>query len=209
MVGEDPGPGLVGPAIGRFVTVTFRAAPSGLSFELVHHDHARLRLRPLLSTGALPFGGEKVSCRSSAGQWTTTVLSAADGMLELSAPRWLSRPAQRRWRRVPLDQPVRVVVGERAWAARLQDVSMKGAAVLLERSAGVRPGDVLVLEVPAGSIRATVRSVRHHSQRLLVVVGVAYDRLEPAALRWVAAAVSGRVGGAAGTAAREGEGHPG
>lgn len=179
-------------AVGRFVTVSFKAAPSGLGFELVEHAGSSLRLKPLYSRGALPFEGERVECRSSAGQWTTTVRSTRDGLLELAPPRWLERPAQRRWRRVPVDHAVAVHLGERTWAARLQDVSMKGAAVLLERSAGVRPGDALTIDVPGGSIQATIRSVRHHSQRLLVVAGVAYDRLEPAALRFVAAAVSGR-----------------
>ena len=181
-----------GAAVGRFVTVHFKAAPSGLGFEVVEQAGPSLRLKPLLSRGALPFAGERVECRSSAGQWTTTVRSTGDGLLEVAPPRWLSRPAQRRWRRVPVGHAVAVHRGERTWAARLQDVSMKGAAVLLERSAGVRPGDALTIDVPGGSIQATVRSVRHHAQRLLVVAGVAYDRLEPAALRFVAAAVAGR-----------------
>lgn len=189
---EDGGAPDGAAAVGRFVTVRFKAAPSGLGFELVGQEAAALRLRPLLSTGALPFDGERVECRSSAGRWTTTVLSTRGGLLELVPPRWLARSAQRRWRRVPFDHAVEVRAGERAWAARLQDVSMKGAALLIERSAGVRPGDAVSIGVPGGSIDATVRSVRHHPQRLLVVAGVAYDRLEPAALRFVAAAVAGR-----------------
>lgn len=204
MVEEQRASRGVGPAVGRFVTVVFRAAPAGLAFELVDHDEHRLHLRPLLSTAAVPFEGERVSCRSSAGQWSTTVLSVGDGLLELSAPRWLSRPAQRRHRRVPVDQAVTVVAGDRRWAARLQDVSMQGAAVLLERSAGARQGDALTLEVPGGAIKATVRSVRHHSQRLLVVAGLAFDRLEPGAVRWVAGVVSGRTG-----ATTAGAGEPG
>ncbi len=203
MVDEERADRPAGPVVGRFVTIVFRDAPSGLAFELLEHDEHRLRLRPLLLTGALPFRGEKVTCRSSAGQWSTTVLSAADGTLELSAPRWLSRPVQRSWRRVPLDQSVTVGVSGRAWAGRLQDVSMKGAAILLERTAAVRAGDRLELEVPGGTIQASVRSVRSHPQRLLVVVGVVYDRIDPVALRWVAAAVGGRseAGDAAGPGA--------
>lgn len=179
------------PAIGRFVTVHFEAAPAGIGFELVEQSGSSLVLRPLFSRGARPFQGERVECRSSAGTWATIVRSTGDGMVEIAPPRWLSRPAQRRWRRVPVDRAVAVHLGERTWAARLQDVSMKGAAVLLERAAGIRKGDALTIDVPGGSIQATVRSVRHHAQRLLVVAGVAYDRLDPAALRFVAASVAG------------------
>jgi hypothetical protein len=196
MVGEDKASGSVGPAVGRFVTIVFKDAPSGLAFQLLDHDEQAIRLRPLRASGALPFGGERVSCRSSAGQWTTTVVSAVPGLVELSAPRWLSRPAQRRWRRIPLDASVTVVAGGSEWAGRLQDVSMQGAAVLLERSAQVRQGDTVALNVPGGTIRATVRSVRPR-QRLLVVVGVSYERLEPAAIPWVAGVVAGRPGGPA------------
>lgn len=193
MVDDDKAPGAGTPAIGRFVTVSFRGAPSGLVFELLGQVGSTLRLKPLLASGALPFDGERVDCQSSIGRWTTTTLSSRDGVLELAAPTWLARVAQRRSRRIALDEAVNVHAGERDWAGRLSDVSMKGAAVVLERSAGVRPGDPLRLDVGGGSIQATVRSVRPDTQRRLhVVLGVAFDRLEPAALRWVAGAVAGR-----------------
>jgi len=182
-------------SLGRLVTVCFRAAPAGQPFTTLSQSDTSLRLRPLQPRGPLPFGGERVSCESTVGQWSTNVVSSEGGVLELAAPDWVSRSSTRRWRRTPLDEPVGVRAGAGTWAGRLQDVSMQGAAVLVERAAGLRQGDSVIIDVGGGAIRATVRSVRPHPQRLLVVVGVSYERLEPAALRFVAAAVYGRASG--------------
>lgn len=180
-------------ALGRFVTITFRDAPRGLPFALAGEAPGSIRLDPLHARGQLPFVGERVHCRSTVGEWTTTVLSTSDGVLVLAAPRWLARAARRRGRRVTLDAPVTVDAAGEQWAGRLRDLSMKGAAVLVERGARVRPGDTVRIDVEGGTIQATVRSVRPH-QRLLVVLGVSFDRLEATALRWVAATVTGRDG---------------
>lgn len=178
-------------ALGRFVTVTFRDAPRGLPFALAGEEAGSLRLDPLHPRGPLPFVGERVHCRSTAGEWTSTVLVVRDGGLVLAAPRWLARAARRRGRRVAVEVPVTVDAAGERWAGRLQDVSMKGAAVLVERGARVRPGDTVRLELAGGAIQATVRSVRPH-RRLLVVLGLSFDRLEAAALHWVASTVAGR-----------------
>ena len=192
----EPGEGVAQTALGPFVTVHFRDAPAaGAGFALVREQGGSLYLEPLGPRSTMPFVGERVHCRSATGQWTTTALSTTGGILELAAPRWLSRSSMRRGRRVVVEAPVEVRVGdETSWAGRLRDVSMKGAAVLVERAADLKPGDTVAIRLGGGAIQATVRSVRHF-ERLLVVVGLSFDRLEAPALRWVAAAVAGRAPG--------------
>lgn len=180
------------PSIGRHVTVAFDGAPDGEAYVAVRQDDRSLVLHPVRQSGTHPRLGERVRCSSVAGEWATTVSSCRDGELELSLPRWLSRGVQRRWRRVLVACPVRVQIAGGEWAGRLQDVSVGGAAVMLERAADLRPGAAVSLALAGGTATATVRSVRAHAHPLLVVAGVSWNRLDPSAREWLVAEVAAR-----------------
>ncbi|HVC25954.1 MAG TPA: PilZ domain-containing protein [Acidimicrobiales bacterium] len=181
-----------GSAIGRHLTLRSDASPSGTACVIVGADSRSLTVKPMRPGPPPPHlhAGAEVRCTSMAGEWATTVRSVGDATIELAAPRWLSRAAHRRFARVRADQSTSLTLDGTSWAARLQDISLGGAAALVERAAELRPDQRVAVEINGGVATATVRSVRDHAHPLLVVAGLSWLRLDPDARSWIASHVA-------------------
>ncbi|HUY30173.1 MAG TPA: PilZ domain-containing protein [Acidimicrobiales bacterium] len=183
---------LLGSPLGRYVTVFGDESPAGVAYVAVGDARDSLVLRPVRS-GATPGDlapGAHVRCSSAAGEWSTTVRSTRAGTVELALPRWLAREARRRFPRVRTDESASIGVDGGTWAAKLLDVSVGGAAALVERGCGLREGQRIAVSIGDGESSATVRAVREHAHPMLVVVGVAWHLLDPPTRAWVAAQVA-------------------
>lgn len=184
------------PTLGRYVTVACESSPDTTSCVVVDVGARRITLG-LQSLPTQPFvTGDKLTCSSLAGTWTTTVLAARGDVLEVVTPAWLGRAARRRWRRVEVEATVslrvtRPVAGTTV-AARLQEVSAGGASLLLERVPDLAQGAIVEVDLPRGQATAEVRSVRNHAHQLLVIVGIAWTRLDPQARTFLATTGTGR-----------------
>lgn len=202
---SDTGAG--GSRIGRYVTVVVDGSPEVISCVVAREDARKLVLEQVSRQPCELVPGDKLTCTSLTGTWTTTVLSCRGEVIELAAPSWFERSARRRWRRVPATDAVALRITRSAdgtvLSARLQDVSVGGASVLLERAPELVPGVTVEVELPTGRAVAEVRSVRSHSHRLLVVAGLAWTRLDPEARSFVAAAAAAGTGLRARTARDE------
>ena len=202
---SDTGAG--GSRIGRYVTVVVDGSPEVISCVVAREDARKLVLEQVSRQPCELVPGDKLTCTSLTGTWTTTVLSCRGEVIELAAPSWFERSARRRWRRVPATDAVALRITRPAdgtvLSARLQDVSVGGASVLLERAPELVPGVTVEVELPTGRAVAEVRSVRSHSHRLLVVAGLAWTRLDPEARSFVAAAAAAGTGLRARTARDE------
>ena len=80
-----------------------------------------------------------------------------------------TRPGERRFTRVAFPAEARLVDGTRTMPCRVQDLSLKGALVMLSEPQEVAPGEHLVLEIPldeSGNIRMEVVVTRHENDRL-------------------------------------------
>lgn len=146
-----------------------------------------LVVAPVRASLELPSAGERVSCVSVAGWWTAVVVSSDDGVVVLDQPAWMRRPAQRFHRRVPLVVPVGVrVPGEdRSWPSQLVDLSLGGAAVLVESTLPDRAALRVECDLPQGRAQGVARSRRVHAHPGLVVVGVQWAGLDAKAQAWV------------------------
>ena len=202
---SDTGAG--GSRIGRYVTVVVDGSPEVISCVVAREDPRKLVLEQVSRQPCELVPGDKLTCTSLTGTWTTTVLSCRGEVIELAAPSWFERSARRRWRRVPATDAVALRITRPAdgtvLSARLQDVSVGGASVLLERAPELVPGVTVEVELPTGRAVAEVRSVRSHSHRLLVVAGLAWTRLDPEARTFVATAAAAGTGLRARTARDE------
>jgi hypothetical protein len=165
----------------------------GRSFDLVEVRGQTLIAAPIGGHGPLPAPGTTIRCRSSAGYWEAQVQRVEGDQLHLRLPAWTARPTPRASVRVPMDLlEVGAEVAGQRWAVRLLDLSVGGAAVLIERAAAQRPGARPVLVLPQGRARSVVVSRRDHDHPLLVIVGVSFDERDDAAQRWIADQVSRR-----------------
>jgi hypothetical protein len=177
--------------LGQYVTVSGDEHQRGAVYVGVRHDDDRtIRLHPVLPSDQVWRVGQPVWCTSVAGRWTSTVRAVDVGVLQLQVPEWLNRATQRRTVRVRLEHAVWLHLGEVRLAGRLRDLSLGGAAVLLERRDDLTPGREVRVTLPAGDTRATIRSARTHEHPLLRVVGISWSHLDGACSSWIGKAVA-------------------
>lgn len=169
----------------------------GRQFQLVEVTSGAIVARPLDGRPeSVPRQGAVLRCRSSAGYWDARVRQVEGDQVLLDLPAWTRRPNPRAAVRVPVDHlPVVLHVGGHAWAARLLDVSVGGAAAVIERDRSVRPGTRVQLNWDRTGGTAVVVNRRDHAHKLLHVIGLQFDQLDDAARRRVHELVSrGRFG---------------
>jgi hypothetical protein len=166
---------------------------NGRSFDLVEVRGQTLIAEPVGGSGPLPAAGTMLRCRSSAGIWEAQVQRVDGERLHLTLPAWTARSTPRASVRVPMELlPITCRIGGRSWAARLVDLSVGGAAVVIERLAGQRTGARPALLLPRGRVQCVVVTRRDHDHPLLVVLGIAFDQRDDDAKRWIADQVSAR-----------------
>ena len=171
--------------IGRYVTVALATAGAGDVYHLVTIVDGSLRLRAARRPRQTLARGNRVTCISVAGLWEATVVTVDGEDLTLHLPDWTARGLPRRHRRVPCEAKVELCLDTQRFAARLMDVSLGGAAILVEPFESLRPGQVVGIRLPSGEVSARVSSVRPHRHRGLRVVGLAWADLGPESAAWV------------------------
>jgi hypothetical protein len=165
----------------------------GRVFDLVEVRGQTLIAAPVRDNGPLPTVGTTIRCRSSAGIWEAQVQRIDGDRLHLTLPAWTARPTPRRSVRVPMDLvAIEVVLAGRTSAARLLDLSIGGAAVVVERLTASGPGTRPTIVLPRGRVQAMVVGRRPHDHPLLVILGVSFEQRDDDAKRWIADQVSAR-----------------
>ncbi len=176
--------------LGQYVTVSRDDNDGGTVYVGVPHDDRTIRMHPVLPSDQSWRVGQPVWCTSVAGRWTSTIRAVDDGILQLQVPEWVKRAAQRRTARVRLEHPVWLHLDGDRLAGRLRDLSLGGAAVLLERRDGLTPGRNVRVTLPVGDTEATIRSARAHKHPLLRVLGISWTHLDRGCSTWVGTTVA-------------------
>lgn len=171
---------------GEYVTISPDGIGPEAMYVAVRSDHRNLVLHAMLPAERPLQVGELVQCTSDRGRWTARVRAVGDGVLELTVPRWLDRSAQRRHLRVQVEQQVWLHFNRETVAGRLLDLSLGGAAVVLERDGDVAPGLAIRCAAPPGDLWAAVTSVRSHEHPLLLVLGLSWKQLGDTGSIWIA-----------------------
>jgi hypothetical protein len=165
----------------------------GRSFDLVEVRGQTLIAAPVGGQGPLPTPGTTIRCRSSAGTWEAQVQRVDGERLHLTLPAWTARATPRAAVRVPMELvPIGCLIAGRSWSARLLDLSIGGAGVVIERLAAQRVGARPTLVLPRGRVGGLVVARRDHDHPLLVILGVAFEQRDDDAKRWIADQVSRR-----------------
>jgi hypothetical protein len=184
--------GAGGPQPERYVGIRWAGAPVSLLFERVGTAAGGVRLAPSVPGDPMPPAGTEVDCELSTGGFRGRVRDSDGATIVVACPPWVLRPAQRASLRVETDIPVEVEHPGGRWSGRLVDLSVGGAAIVVERSLPLATGASIPVVLPAGRATATIRARRHHEHPLLVVLGVSWQQRDDAAQRWVLGEVASR-----------------
>ena len=165
-------------SVGEYVTVRHDDDRRGRVFVLVAQDAGSVVLRTSGGDNPAIRVGHVVECRSVIGNWEATILQAGEGCVRLRLPDWVARLSQRRHRRVPARLSVDILTGGEPRAARLQDISLSGASILVEAATSLVSGAVVTVRVPPGEISARVVSLRRHDNPHLCLLGLTWLRFD-------------------------------
>lgn len=174
-----------GLSVGRYLTVRRASPAAGEAYLLVEQRSHDLVATPVLPGRALPAAGERVVCGSAVGQWDARVHSSDGTSIVLSLPDWLRRPRHRQSLRVAIDAVATLSLGHTTWWARLTDISMSGAGMVMEAGTPADVGLTLGCALPRGNAHVEVRAVRGSEHPMLQVVGTSWSDADEAARQWI------------------------
>jgi hypothetical protein len=172
--------------LGRTALISFTTNPAGVpaTLELGAGSPGYLTYT-LQGGGSRPAVGEVVHLFSEAGQWSTRVRAMSPTALVLEKPAWLARRQERQAVRVSTSTRVGLVAAGSVVAGRIDDLSVTGAAIVVEAQLAPPVGSRITFRLPAGSCDGVVRSRRPHPHPLLRVVGTQWTGAEPAVRAWL------------------------
>jgi PilZ domain-containing protein len=157
--------------LGRSALISFTTNPAGVPATLDPDASPGYLTYALQGGGTRPGVGEVVHLFSEAGQWSTRVRAVTPGALVLERPAWLSRRQERQAVRVSASAQVTLQAGGARLAGRIDDLSVTGAAIVVEAQLAPPVGSRLTFRLPAGTCEGIVRSRRPHPHPLLRVLG--------------------------------------
>jgi len=172
--------------LGRSALISFTTNPAGVPATLdLTADTSGYLTYMLQGGGSRPAVGEVVHLFSEAGQWSTRVRGVSHGALVLEKPAWLSRRQERQAVRVSTSTRVTLLAPGGEVAGRIDDLSVTGAAIVVEAQLAPRVGSQLTFRLPAGQCAGVVRSRRPHSHPLLHVVGTQWTGPDAGVRGWL------------------------
>jgi hypothetical protein len=158
--------------LGRSALISFATNPAGVPATLDAGSESAGYLTYLLAApGSRPAVGEMVHLFSDAGQWSTRVRAVTPNALVLERPAWLARRQGRQSVRVSTSAQVLLMGAAGQVAGRIDDLSVTGAAIVLEAQLAPPVGSRVTFKLPVGPCHGVVRSRRPHPHPLLRVVG--------------------------------------
>jgi hypothetical protein len=157
--------------LGRSALISFRTNPAGVPATLDLTASPGYLSYSLQGGGSRPAVGEVVHLFSEAGQWSTRVRAVTPGALVLERPAWLARRQERQAVRVTASAQVTLLASGAPVAGRIDDLSVTGAAIVIEAQLAPPVGSRLTFRLPVGSCEGVVRSRRPHQHPLLRVLG--------------------------------------
>ena len=158
--------------LGRSALISFATNPAGVPATLdVGSDSVGFLTYLLPVGGSRPAVGETVHLFSEAGQWSTRVRAVTASTLVLERPAWLARRQERQSVRVSTSAQVTLFGAAGQVAGRIDDLSVTGAAIILEAQLAPPVGSRVTFNLPVGPCEGVVRSRRPHTHPLLRIVG--------------------------------------
>src|SRR5580658_5364673 len=112
----------------------FASSAQGEKCVTLSQDLRLVVLEHVFPGSPFPEIGEKVTCVSPVGEWTSTVTACRDGQISLAAPNWLGRSVPRRWPRVNMHSSATILIDGERWAGQLLNLSLGGGALMIERA---------------------------------------------------------------------------
>ena len=172
--------------LGRTALISFTTNPAGVPATLGPEAAGPGYLSYTLEGGgSRPGVGEVVHLFSEAGQWSTRVRAVSPGTLLLERPAWLARRQERQAVRVSTSARVTLRGPGGQVAGRIDDLSVTGAAIVLEAELAPPVGSRLTFDLPAGSCTGVVRSRRPHPHPLLRILGTQWTGSDAAVRGWL------------------------
>ena len=172
--------------LGRSALISFTTNPAGVPATLdLAADTSAYLTYTLQGAGSRPAVGEVVHLFSEAGQWSTRVRGVSPGALTLERPTWLSRRQERQAVRVSTSTRVTLFGPGGEVAGRIDDLSVTGAAIVVEARLAPPVGSQLTFRLPAGQCAGVVRSRRAHTHPLLRVVGTQWTGADARVRGWL------------------------
>ena len=158
--------------LGRSALISFTTNPAGVpaTLDLASQSTGYLTYLPVTG-GSRPAVGETVHLFSDAGQWSARVRAVTPTSVVLERPAWLARRQERQSVRVSTSAQVTFVGAAGEVAGRIDDLSVTGAAIVLEAELAPPVGSRVTFNLPVGPCVGVVRSRRPHGHPLLRVVG--------------------------------------
>jgi hypothetical protein len=172
--------------VGRSALISFATNPAGVPATLdLTADSSGYLTYTLQGVGSRPAVGEVVHLFGEAGQWSTRVRGVSPGSLVLERPAWLARRQERQAVRVSTSTRVTLLAPGGEVAGRIDDLSVTGAAIVVEAQLAPPVGSQLTFRLPAGQCAGVVRSRRPHSHPLLRVVGTQWTGTDARVRSWL------------------------
>jgi len=172
--------------LGRTALISFTTNPAGVPATLEPDaGTAGYLTYTLQAAGSRPAVGEVVHLFSEAGQWSTRVRALSPTALVLEKPAWLSRRQERQAVRVSTSTRVTLLASGAEVAGRIDDLSVTGAAIVVEGQLAPPVGSQLTFRLPAGACHGVVRSRRPHAHPLLRVVGTQWTGADARVREWL------------------------
>jgi len=172
--------------LGRSALISFTTNPAGAPATLDPGSQSSGYLTYLLpSTGSRPSVGETVHLFSDAGQWSTRVRAVTPTTMVLERPAWLARRQERQSVRVSTSAQVTLLGSAGQVAGRIDELSVTGAAIVLEAQLAPPVGSRVTFNLPVGPCQGVVRSRRPHTHPLLRVVGTQWTDSDAHVRSWL------------------------
>jgi len=122
---------------------------------------------------------------SDAGQWSTRVRAVTPTTVVLERPAWLARRQERQSVRVSTSAQVTLLGSAGQVAGRIDDLSVTGAAIVLEAQVAPPVGSRVTFNLPVGPCQGVVGSRRPHTHPLLRVVGTQWTDSDAHVRSWL------------------------
>jgi len=171
--------------LGRSALISFTTNPAGVPATLDVTGSPAYLTYALQGAGSRPAVGEVVHLFSEAGQWSTRVRAVSPGALVLERPAWLARRQERQAVRVTASARVTLLAGGGQVAGRIDDLSVTGAAIVVEAKLAPAVGSRVTFRLPVGACEGVIRSRRAHAHPLLRVLGAQWTGSTAEVRNWL------------------------
>ena len=171
--------------LGRSALISFTTNPAGVPASLDVIASPGYLTYALQGAGSRPAVGEVVHLFSEAGQWSTRVRAVSPGALVLERPAWLARRQERQAVRVTASARVTLLAGGGQVAGRIDDLSVTGAAIVVEAKLAPAVGSRVTFRLPVGACEGVIRSRRAHAHPLLRVLGAQWTGSTAEVRNWL------------------------